>query len=300
MSAFLLQNLYLHFIKDILKCNWHLFWRCDMKIIQKILVFLTIFSFFIIAVGCSFNRDNTVNEDLINKISNATKSVKSTNVKIETIQNFTNPDQNVHSIIQLDMSMTTNPFIVKINRNEERNGQKIESMLYITDDTVYVEDIKNKTWKRATNEKFREGYNGKRKLANFEIVTEFLHAIQNKMKVSENDLNYEVTYSGSENSVNKVFSKILDSVQTGTEELRKKLLVEKVEVKYIIDKKTFLPIECEIKAKFAYFKDGQRVISVSLDEEFTAKFSEINEVKEIIIPEEAKNGKLIEADLSYK
>ena len=71
-------------------------------------------------------------------------------------------------------------------------------------------------------------------------------------------------------------------------------------VKYIIDKKTFLPIECEIKAKFAYFKDGQRVISVSLDEEFTAKFSEINEVKEIIIPEEAKNGKLIEADLSYK
>ena len=128
-----------------------------MKIIQKILVFLTIFSFFIIAVGCSFNRDNTVNEDLINKISNATKSIKSTNVKIETIQNFTNPDQNVHSIIQLDMSMITNPFIVKINRNEERNGQKIESMLYITDDTVYVEDVKNKTWKRATNEKFREG-----------------------------------------------------------------------------------------------------------------------------------------------
>ena len=78
------------------------------------------------------------------------------------------------------------------------------------------------------------------------------------------------------------------------------MLIENLEVKYIIDKKTFLPIECEIKAKFAYFKDGQRVISVSLDEEFTAKFSEINEVKEIIIPEEAKNGKLIEADLSYK
>ena len=270
-----------------------------MKKTQKILMVLVIFLLFSLA-GCSSKIDNAENEKLVKKVIEATKSVKSTNVKIETIQNFTNPDQNVHSIIQLDTSMTTNPFIVKINHSEERNGQKIESMLYITDDTVYVEDVKNKTWKRATNEKFREGYNGKRKLANFEIVTEFLHAIQNKMKVSENDLNYEVTYSGSENSVNKVFSKILDLVQTGTEELRKKLLVEKVEVKYIIDKKTFLPIECEIKAKFAYFKDGQRVISVSLDEEFTAKFSEINEVKEIIIPEEAKNGKLIEADLSYK
>ena len=45
-----------------------------MKIIQKILVFLTIFSFFIIAVGCSFNRDNTVNEDLINKYQNYIKT----------------------------------------------------------------------------------------------------------------------------------------------------------------------------------------------------------------------------------
>ena len=75
-----------------------------MKIIQKILVFLTIFSFFIIAVGCSFNRDNTVNEDLINKISNATKSIKSTNAKIETKLNFTNPDQNVNAIITLNSS----------------------------------------------------------------------------------------------------------------------------------------------------------------------------------------------------
>lgn len=270
-----------------------------MKKTQKILMVLVIFLLFSLA-GCSSKIDNAENEKLVKKVIEATKSVKSTNAKIETKLNFTNPDQNVNAIITLNSSITTNPSIVKISRNEERNGQKVENIFYITDDTVYIEDVETNTWKKAINEKFREGYNGKRKLANFEIVTEFLHAIQNKMKVSENDLNYEVTYSGSENSVNKVFSKILDSVQTGTEELRKKLLVEKVEVKYIIDKKTFLPIECEIKAKFAYFKDGQRVISVSLDEEFTAKFSEINEVKKIIIPEEAKNGKLIEADLSYK
>ena len=270
-----------------------------MKKTQKILMVLVIFLLFSLA-GCSSKIDNAENEKLVKKVIEATKSVKSTNAKIETKLNFTNPDQNVKAIITLNSSITTNPSIVKISRNEERNGQKVENIFYITDDTVYIEDVETNTWKRTTSEKFREGYNGKRKLANFEILTEFLHAIQNKMKVSENDLNYEVTYSGSENSVNKVFSKILDSVQTGTEELRKKLLVEKVEVKYIIDKKTFLPIECEIKAKFAYFKDGQRVISVSLDEEFTAKFSEINEVKEIIIPEEAKNGKLIEADLSYK
>ena len=270
-----------------------------MKIMKKILFVFSICLFFTIAVGCSSKVDNTKNDEFVKKVAEATKSVKSANAKIETIQNFTSPDQNVHSIIQLDTSMTTNPSIVKIERNAERDGQKFESMLYITDDTIYIEDIKNTSWKRATNEKFREGYNGKRKLTNFEIVTEFLTAIQNKMKVEAKESNYEITYSGSETSVSKVLNEILDSVQTGTEEIRKQLLVEKVEVRYIIDKNTFLPTECEIKAKFAYFKDGQRIISVSLDEEFTVKYSDIDEVKEIIIPEDAKNGKLIEADLSY-
>ena len=270
-----------------------------MKIMKTILFVFSICLFFTIAVGCSSKVDNTKNDELVKKVTEATKSVKSANAKIETIQNFTRPDQNAHSIIKLDTSMTVNPAIVKIERNAERDGQKFESILYITDDTIYIEDIKNTSWKRATNEKFREGYNGKRKLTNFEIVTEFLTAIQNKMKVEEKELSYEITYSGSETVVSKVLNEILDSVQTGTEKIRKQLLVEKVEVRYIIDKNTFLPTECEIKAKFAYFKDGQRIVSVSLDEEFTVKYSDIDEVKEIIIPEDAKNGKLIETDLSY-
>ena len=270
-----------------------------MKIIKKILLIFSICLFFTVAVGCSSKVDNTKNEELVKKVIKATKSVKSANAKIETKQNFINSDQNMNSTITLETSMTTDPSIVKVSRNTQRNGQKFESMLYITDDTVYIEDVKNTSWKRATNEKLREGYNLKRKLTNFEMVTEFLTAIQNKMKIEEKNSNYEVTYLGSETSVNKIFTKILNSVQTGTEELRKQLLIENLEVKYIIDKKTFLPIECEIKAKFAYFKDGQRVISVSLDEEFTAKYFDINEVKEITIPEEAKNGKLIESEVSY-
>ena len=32
---------------------------------------------------------------------------------------------------------------------------------------------------------------------------------------------------------------------------------------------------------------------------FTPKYFDINEVKEITIPEEAKNGKLIESEVSY-
>ena len=43
----------------------------------------------------------------------------------------------------------------------------------------------------------------------------------------------------------------------------------------------------------------QRYRINSLDEEIIIKYSEINEVEEIIIPDEAKDGKFIEDELSY-
>lgn len=270
-----------------------------MKKAKKFLRFLSIFLLFIVAVSCSSDIDKAGNEELVKKVTEATKSIKSTNAKIETKLNFTNPDQNVNAIITFHSSMTTSPSIIKISRNEERNGQKVENKFYITDDTVYIEDVETNTWKKAINEKFRQSYNRRISLTNFESVTEFLNSIKNKIKVSEQDLFYEVNYSGSELSVKEVLAKITTLIQPDIDRLIKQLLPEKIEVKYIIDKKTFLPIECKIKAKFAYFKDGKRVEAISLDEEIIIKYSEINEVEEIIIPEEAKDGKFIEDELSY-
>ena len=53
------------------------------------------------------------------------------------------------------------------------------------------------------------------------------------MKVSEQDLFYEVNYSGSELSVKEVLAKITTLIQPDIDRLIKQLLPEKIEVKYI-------------------------------------------------------------------
>ena len=55
-----------------------------------------------------------------------------------------------------------------------------------------------------------------------------------------------------------------------------------------IDKSTFYPTECEIKTGMKVSEAGQ---TVSFAMEMKIKYSDINQVKEIVIPDEVKNAK---------
>ena len=73
---------------------------------------------------------------------------------------------------------------------------------------------------------------------------------------------------------------------------KKFLRIEKLDVKYVIDKNTFYPTECEIKSVMKVSEAGQ---TISFDMEMKIKYSDINQVKEIVIPDEVKNAKDFEA-----
>ena len=68
----------------------------------------------------------------------------------------------------------------------------------------------------------------------------------------------------------------------------KNMEIEKLDIKYVIDKKTFYPTECEIKTGMKVSEAGQ---TISFDMEMKIKYSDINQVKEIVIPDEVKNAK---------
>ena len=65
--------------------------------------------------------------------------------------------------------------------------------------------------------------------------------------------------------------------------------IEKYEIKYVIDKNTFYPVEFQTNIKGIIKHDKQG--NISFDAESKTTFSDINQVKEFSIPEEAKNAK---------
>ena len=101
-----------------------------MKKIQKILMALAICSISIISVGCSSNDKNNENgttnntnensngklsnKELIKKITEALKTVKSSKATVQSTVNLNMAGQKAEVSSQIEMTSTYEPFVLKI------------------------------------------------------------------------------------------------------------------------------------------------------------------------------------------
>ena len=69
----------------------------------------------------------------------------------------------------------------------------------------------------------------------------FLFIIQQKnVKVEEKGSNYEATYSGVDDSSKEALKKMIISNQPDAEKVLKNMEIEKLDIKYVVDKKHIL------------------------------------------------------------
>jgi len=284
-----------------------------MKKVQKISLALALCSLSIFAVGCQEKKGNTdkkeantttnnantsekketkvaLSNELLQKVTDASKAVKSANAKANLTYKFGSSIKQLNTILDFDFSMVKEPaFIVKLTRHADNDGQKLENEQYITDDKMYVQDAKTKEWMHGTHERLRKVYDGRRKIVNFDSVLEFMSENQANLKVEEKGDVIEVTYEGNDQTASDSFLKIAKLLTTVIEGNIKEMGLENLTAKITIDAKTFIPKEFDVIAKYTKAKDGQTVLT--WDFSYKATYSDINEVKEIVIPNEVKNSR---------
>lgn len=284
-----------------------------MKKVQKISLALALCSLSIFAVGCQEKKGNTdkkeantttnnantsekketkvaLSNELLQKVTDASKAVKSANAKANLTYKFGSSIKQLNTILDFDFSMVKEPaFIVKLTRHADNDGQKLENEQYITDDKMYVQDAKTKEWMHGTHERLRKVYDGRRKIVNFDSVLEFMSENQANLKVEEKGDILEVTYEGNDQTASDSFLKIAKLLTTVIEGNIKEMGLENLTAKITIDAKTFIPKEFDVIAKYTKAKDGQTVLT--WDFSYKATYSDINEVKEIVIPNEVKNSR---------
>lgn len=284
-----------------------------MKKVQKISLALALCSLSIFAVGCQEKKGNTdkkeantttnnantsekketkvaLSNELLQKVTDASKAVKSANAKANLTYKFGSSIKQLNTTLDFDFSMVKEPaFIVKLTRHADNDGQKLENDQYITDDKMYVQDAKTKEWMHGTHERLRKVYDGRRKIVNFDSVLEFMSENQANLKVEEKGDVIEVTYEGNDQTASDSFLKIAKLLTTVIEGNIKEMGLENLTAKITIDAKTFIPKEFDVIAKYTKAKDGQTVLT--WDFSYKATYSDINEVKEIVIPNEVKNSR---------
>lgn len=256
-----------------------------MKKFKKILMAMAICSFAISLVACSAGKASKL--DVIKKFEEASKTIKSSKVKAEIKMNVDAGGQKIETNMDMDMEMITDPIVIKAESKMSVLGQNMDINMYLADDYIYIQNPQDKTWIKTNDENTKKAFLTQKNSSDFKQMVDLFNSVEKDLKIEEKDSNYEVTYTGNDEAVKNIIMKNMNSMPQGSEEVLKNMKIEKFDIKYLIDKKTYLPIICEMKATMKISETGQEV---SMNMDMKVNYSDINSIKTIEIPEEVKNA----------
>lgn len=248
-----------------------------MKISLKKLLFLVLTVFSVMFVGaCGKSKINK--EEVINKFVEVSKDMKSANMLMDIKMSQKGSKESIN--MSIDSAIILEPLEMKLEMTVPNQPTKID--LYIKDGYMYVLDPLSNQWMKQkvtdlVNEQFK-GY-----MTNSLYIYDVMKDNIDKMDVDEKDGNYIISISKNSEFLKDAMKKQLSNMNTPGSQLGEQIEIDNIAIQYIVDKNTYL-VKNSIMS-FDVAMNGEK-ITINLD----TKFSNINEVKEISIPEETKNS----------
>jgi len=203
------------------------------------------------------------------------KNIRSMDVVVENAT--TNKKNNNTSIMYEEASLILEPFSMKLI-------VKLESFdihVYAKDGYIYTAESPNLNWEKRINQKMVKEF-----LASVYNQNEVYDILKNnidKIELEEIKGNYIITILDPYIIKDLIEKHLL--IGTIDDTPKKILIDDEIFLKYIVDKKTLLPIAFIFSANISY-EYGVENLTVG------AKYFNINNVKRITLPNEVKNAKL--------
>ena len=242
-----------------------------------------LFVFFTIISIISYSKDFiSSKKEIIEKFTENSKNIKSMDIIAEdTIVNKNNNDT---LIIYKEASLILEPFSMKLIVKLESFDIHIyakDGYIYAKDGYIYTAESPNLNWEKRINQKMVKEF-----LASVYNQNEVYDILKNnidKIELEEIKGNYIITIL----DLYIIKDLIEKHLLIGTiDDTPKKILIDdEIFLKYIVDKKTLLPIAFIFSANISY-EYGVENLTVG------AKYFNINNVKRITLPNEVKNAKL--------
>ena len=243
------------------------------KSLKKLLfILLTLLSvFFIVACG-----DKLSKKEVIEKFVENSKNIKSTDIamtmKMEQ-KNSTNP-AGVSMEMSGDLSIMLEPTLtMKMNLTVPFANNKLS--MYVKDDYSYVQNPNDNQWIKQSNKGFGEQFT--KLYAQSNAMYDFFLKNIDKIDLKEKGGNYLLIIK----NFKDLFKDDLKSLNIPESQLD---MFNDISMTFEIDKKTFLPITFTMSGAI-------KVENIKMNLAFDAKYSNINNVKEIVIPKEALEAK---------
>jgi len=247
------------------------------KSLKKVLfTVLTVFAVFFV-VACDNKEDTKINkEEVIKNFSEANNNIKSTDL----VTTVTMAPKNGGEAINLTMtaSLIADPLTLKMTM--ETKGQNVKINSFVKDNTMFIQNPVDNNWvKQALPKEVAEQFKNitNNNIDNYELFKDNL----DKIDIKEKGDNYIISIVKDTDFLKEAMEK--QNSNMGILGQGETFEVNSITMEYVVDKETYLTKSSIIS--FETKLQGQDM-KISTNTEF----SNINNIQEITIPEEALNA----------
>ena len=234
-----------------------------------------LFVFFTIISIMSYSEDFIPSKkEIIEKFTENSKNIKS--MDIITEDTIVNKNNNDTLIIYKEASLILKPFSMKLSVKMP----SFDIYVYAKDGYIYTAESFNLNWEKRINQKMVKEFQAS--VYNQNKVYDILKNNIDKIELEEIRGNYIITILDPYIIKELIEKHLLMGIDNNPKNI---LIDDEIFLKYIVDKKTLLPIAFIFSANISY-EYGVENLMVG------AKYFNINNVKTITLPNEVKNAKL--------
>ena len=233
-------------------------------------------------------------EQIVNKSVESSKNIKSTNFEATNSSEILIGDQTQTIENTVSGSLIMEPLAMKANTNVKAQGQSQTLELYIKDGTAYAKSTGQNEWVKSSNNNITAQFENLKKIANSDQILEFYKKIAKDFKKTEENGNYVLTYTGNGDQFKDLMVAIANA-SSGSEVTASafnNVDFKNVSIKLVVTK-DFIPVNNEVTMELAT-KDTSNPTTMKIKQ--IIKYSNVNNVKEINLPDEVKNAKEVATD----
>ncbi|MEE8824520.1 hypothetical protein LASUN_22750 [Lentilactobacillus sunkii] len=232
----------------------------------------------VLVTGCSTRPDA---KNVATKATNASKDIKSITTNLTTVSEASGNK----STTKVNGQFTSKPAVY--HYSQKIKGQKT-GQLYVEGDTVYANTATK--WYKSSGASSKKTAASVKQQLSASQASRVLNTLKDNVKLQTKGSNYILSYSGKGKTADKAVKSILKRGMASSypaasiNSLLKSVKTNNFNYKYIINKKTFLPVKSVIGMKYTMSAYKQTTTQT-----ITGSYSDVNKTKTFHVPSTIKS-----------
>lgn len=227
--------------------------------------------------------------EIYEKAIEAATAINSLRVDMTMNQDLSTPEGDMKMDTQVTMDLISNPLAFKNVTNMTADGANQSIEMYYIDGGIVMLEPQSGQWIKLPQDQSGDllaGMNTEDYKPSQDM--EKLKQFSGDFTVEETDTEYLLKLSATGEKFNEfVKEEAMSNMGDMFAGVEMDINVEKIDYTFTVNKETYLPVRALVDMDFTMTADGEEARIV---QQVDAVYSNINEIQEIVLPEEAKNA----------